>query len=506
MCGTTQQSMPVASPADEIADPATALAAVRAGLAYLARADAAAMPGSEQAELLRGLAAAESAHLAATASVLAAFTNSGACTDDGQMTARAWLRWQTRITGTAASACTAWMRRLVAHPAVAAALANAAISPSFARCICDWSDQLPGETTGDADRILLAAATHGAELADLAGLAEEMRRRCAPPSTDSDDDGFAQRGLRLTRHFEQHAHLDADLTPPAASALQAVLDVFNTKAGPEDDRTAAQRDHDALEEACRQLIATGLPDRAGQPTQIQLHMTLSQLLGQPEASQALAAWIQANGTPAPPGADCDADIATIVTGTLDPGLLDQLAAAILRHQPAGDSSSASDSSASDSSASQGQPCGTAEMARRSARYLAISQATRLLSGPEGLAAWLRTSQLTSPVNSISLPLDTGKPTETIPPHLRRAIAWRDRHCRFPGCDRPPSRCQVHHLIPRSQGGPTSLGNCCELCVFHHLIAIHRWGWRLVLNPDGTTTATSPDGTRTLHSHAPPNAA
>jgi hypothetical protein len=28
----------------------------------------------------------------------------------------------------------------------------------------------------------------------------------------------------------------------------------------------------------------------------------------------------------------------------------------------------------------------------------------------------------------------------------------------------------------------------------------------VLHPDGTITATSPDGTRTLHSHGPPPAA
>jgi hypothetical protein len=36
--------------------------------------------------------------------------------------------------------------------------------------------------------------------------------------------------------------------------------------------------------------------------------------------------------------------------------------------------------------------------------------------------------------------------------------------------------------------------------------VHRWGWQLVLNPDGTTTATSRDGKRVLHSHAPPTAA
>ena len=35
--------------------------------------------------------------------------------------------------------------------------------------------------------------------------------------------------------------------------------------------------------------------------------------------------------------------------------------------------------------------------------------------------------------------------------------------------------------------------------------IHRWGWTIALNADGTTTATSPDG-RVLHSHSPPSAA
>ena len=31
----------------------------------------------------------------------------------------------------------------------------------------------------------------------------------------------------------------------------------------------------------------------------------------------------------------------------------------------------------------------------------------------------------------------------------------------------------------------------------------RWGWTLVLNPDGTTTAWNPDRTKVLHSHSPP---
>jgi hypothetical protein len=39
--------------------------------------------------------------------------------------------------------------------------------------------------------------------------------------------------------------------------------------------------------------------------------------------------------------------------------------------------------------------------------------------------------------------------------------------------------------------------------YHHQVVIHRQGWTLVLNPDGTTTAWNPDHTKVLHSHSPP---
>jgi hypothetical protein len=42
-----------------------------------------------------------------------------------------------------------------------------------------------------------------------------------------------------------------------------------------------------------------------------------------------------------------------------------------------------------------------------------------------------------------------------------------------------------------------------LCAFHHLIAVHQWGWAITLHGDGTITARSPDGEGTLHSHSPP---
>ena len=135
-----------------------------------------------------------------------------------------------------------------------------------------------------------------------------------------------------------------------------------------------------------------------------------------------------------------------------------------------------------------------------------------MSGPGGLAAALRTGlagtglALATPLTSVSLPLDIGAGSEAIPVHLRRAVTLRHPHCAFPGCGQPTSICDIHHLVPRSAGGATALPNLVPLCRFHHLIAIHHWGWTLRLNPDATTTATSPDGRRVWHSHGPPGRA
>src|SRR5258708_909292 len=95
---------------------------------------------------------------------------------------------------------------------------------------------------------------------------------------------------------------------------------------------------------CRRLIASDcLPERAGQPTQIQLHTSLDQLRGLPGATDAEAAGA---GPATGPGADCDATIVPVVTGHVDPQVLDRLAAALLRGR---DSQAARDS--------QGRPDG-----------------------------------------------------------------------------------------------------------------------------------------------------
>ena len=225
------------APGPPLASMRHALAALHGALAYLATADATALTTAEQADCLRSLERAESVRTAAHARVLAAFNAGCGYEDDGHGSARSWLRWQTRVTGAAAAAEMAWTRRLAAHPAVADSLAAARVSASWARQICDWTDLLPPAARPDADIILLTAAAAGAELADLAGLADELRRRTAAPDEDGDDDGSG-RSVRLDLHYRGHGHLRGDLTPRCAAALQAILDALGKKAGP---RTPAPR-------------------------------------------------------------------------------------------------------------------------------------------------------------------------------------------------------------------------------------------------------------------------
>lgn len=462
-----------------------ALIMLEQALGYLAAADAAELTTSEQADSLRALERAGARHAAARARMLSAFTAGNGCQDDGHGSARAWLRWQTRITRAAAAGAVGSARRLAAHTVIAGALAEGELSESWARQICAWTERLPEDTRRDADAILVQAARSGADLPDLAGLAEEMYRRAAGP--DAAGDGFEDRYFRLGLTFRGAGRAEGDLTPGCAAALSTVLDALGRKAGPEDDRTVAQRRHDALQEACRRLIAAGMvPDRAGQPTHIQVHLSLSQLRSLPGAPEAEREWAAARARepgwltgPEAEAAACDATVVPVVTGHLDPAALDRLTGAVAA-----------------------RPLGAA--GRRRLRRALLGLAADALSGPGGLAAHLR-SELAD-LGTPSQPLDIGTASEIIPAHLRRAVMTRHRHCAFPGCDVPARSCHIHHLIARAQGGATALRNLVPACAFHHLVAIHQWGWRLVLNPDGTTTATSPAGTRTLHSHGPPGRA
>ena len=89
-------------------------------------------------------------------------------------------------------------------------------------------------------------------------------------------------------------------------------------------------------------------------------------------------------------------------------------------------------------------------------------------------------------------LDVGRKTRSIPPALRRALAARDRGCRFPGCDR--ARVDAHHIHHWARGGGTSLDNLVHLCRHHHGL-VHEGGFTVERRPGGEILFRRPDGRR-----------
>ena len=340
------------------------------------------------------------------------------------------------------------------------------------------------------------------------------RARADLPDEDPDR-AFADRGVRLETTFAGAGVMTGDLTPECAAVVAKVLDALSAPAGKDDDRTKEQRYHDALQEAMRRLVAARLlPERAGQPVKVWAHISLADLMlldGDSALQEQWTAQVRSGGRRA--GRPRPRPAATAASGwTATPP---RRSPATPPWPPSSPATSTSTpwktwsgcawnwTGSAATATARGTPATGTTAAWAAIEQAVIGKAVDLLSGPGGLASFLRRRQLGARLAGPSLPLDIGY-AENIPAGIRNAVTLRDQHCQWAGrCDQPAAACQVHHTRHKADGGPTSVQDCVLLCSFHHQIVIHQQGWTLVLNPDGTTTAWNKDKTKTLHSHGPP---
>ena len=233
----------------------------------------------------------------------------------------------------------------------------------------------------------------------------------------------------------------------------------------------------------RRLVAAGLlPGRAGQPVKAWVHISLADLMVL-EGSSALleewtarvrAQWAGHRAAASAGGSDggawldgdaatamaCDAAMAPFVTGEVNPAALDDLVRLCveldrLRHHPSTGPGSTGQDGDDSEGGSQGMPGPDTAQAWEAIERAIIGKAVDLLSGPGGLASFLRRRQLGARLGGPSLPLDIGY-AETIPAGIRNAVTLRDKHCRWSGgCSQPASACEVHHVRHKANGGKTS---------------------------------------------------
>jgi uncharacterized protein DUF222/HNH endonuclease len=90
----------------------------------------------------------------------------------------------------------------------------------------------------------------------------------------------------------------------------------------------------------------------------------------------------------------------------------------------------------------------------------------------------------------SMVVDVGRAKRLVDGALRKALAVRDKHCQWPGCERPASWCDGHHLVHWINGGETNLENCVLLCKRHHRM-VHEGRWRLIKYEDGQILTIAP---------------
>ena len=362
------------------------------------------------------------------------------------------------------------MRLLRGHPAMAAALADADISKSQALAIAEWTRKLPAE---------LRAETINDPGAGRPGRAR--RWMTCGPSPAWRWSGGARRGRTPMRtgsttgtcrprpRSAARACIRGNLTPECAAAVQAVLEALGKKADAEDTRTEGQRFHDALQQGCELLIrAKMVPDRAGADTHVAVHIPFPELRQRPGAPEAEEVWLR--GAAGEPGyltgkdaeaAACDAVAEPVVTGHADMRVVDKiiglaLAAAGLTLDGADPGTAGDDGTMTTPARTArgrrdghrawgiagGGPAGAASRARSRARqrftpdamqalrYAIARLAIDFVSGPAGIAGWLRTTLLAPPYNTPSLPLDIGY-SDSIPASIRRAVLLRDRGCAWP---------------------------------------------------------------------------
>jgi len=76
------------------------------------------------------------------------------------------------------------------------------------------------------------------------------------------------------------------------------------------------------------------------------------------------------------------------------------------------------------------------------------------------------------------PLDLAREQRLFSRRQRRSLAARDGGCMAPGCDRPPSWTEAHHIEHWARDrGKTDIANGILLCRHHHLL-FHNNGWEI----------------------------
>lgn len=264
-------------------------------------------------------------------------------------------------------------------------------------------------------------------------LEEALADQHTPPCDD-----VARNSLHLSKTFGGRYRLDADVDESTGDTLRTLLDLFNVPVprpdGTRDRRTKGQRDGAAMAELCRrlgeQVPLVDPEDAAAAPSNARRRPG-----GLIRGARAMFVITLADALSPRPGPE------------LRRSLLDRGAFA---------------------------------------EYLAATTAGRTPGHTP--MRWAQMRRITCDcVRAVALtdragaPLTVDSDTRLATDDQRIALRVRDHGCAFPGCERPFSWTQAHHIRHWIDGGPTSIDNLVALCAAHHR-AVHA-DWEVAMGPD-----------------------
>jgi hypothetical protein len=338
---------------------------------------------------------------------------------NGYLSTTAWLIAELKMAPGLARQQVQMARALEEMPETVAALEAGEVSLSAARALVVAREEDP-EAFARSERDLVDAA----RLQSI----RNLEKICAYWRQTVEREHALQGEEKLRQLRKLHAsvtlfgmvRMDADMDPEGGelflTAIDAVVDAW-ARSGMDDDRTPAQKRHDALVEIIRQWLAMrDRPQVSGELPHVTVLVDAKTLAGDRRET-------------------CE----------------------MTRVGPV-----------------------SAETARKLACDASIRRV--VMAGP-------------------SEPLDVGRKTPVWPPAIRAAVIARDKHCRFPGCDRPARWCQIHHVRHWTRGGRTCVGNGILLCTRHHDMVHPPGRFRLDLE-DGRPVFRRPDGS-VIEDRAPP---
>ena len=514
------------SPGEAPADRSAGVTALLDAVAVLAEADIAGGPVAGRLAEVRQLWPALCAAQAQLLRRVADLHKVGAAAGDGFVSTTAWVRGRLHLDGGRAGQLVRTGAGLDERAETVAALVDGAISVEHAAAIVDAATDLGEQILTDEVEKVLVDFARDHPPAELRRLIRQIKLALL------DDDDAAERQVRLhqgrwlnaSRTFEGMVHIEGMFDPVAGAQILAALAAFTP--GPDPDglagRTARQRRADAFTDICMTALASKTRGGDGADTPyVTLTVSWETLRGTlADLEQFHTGPAPTTPTPQTPTGQIpprleqsEADITPGRTGRFDrthnePAELQRVSTARRALMARRVQVAHGGVAAVARTAARGGAWLRARTRRIASATCWPTSATRCAPagrpgcGHPGEPICAETARRLAcnagiiPIllGSRSQPLDIGRLSRVVPTALRRAVELRDKTCRFPGCDRPPSWCDCHHLRHWAHGGTTCLANLILLCGFHHGL-VHEYGWRLHLDPHtGDVSATRPDGT------------